>query len=218
MGWKVRSILAGCASLLILGIANSGGRKLRFGPAAPPPFPLPAPAAQPSSLAKPSGPSAPLPPTPQAPQAAAVAPALPGPPALQPSLATLDAPRVLELPAHTRLKVILSRGLATDQDHIGDPWEGVLAQEVRKKGLVAWPRGTPVQGIILQSAPGNLLQGGGGLELRIRTVGGSDLEAGTYVVDGRNLEAGTAEPVVRIPAGRALTFALSAPKELNLGP
>jgi len=210
MGWKVRSLQAGGLALALLGFAASTGRKPRPGPLAPPPFP----ASRPSQPApsQPPGAEAPAAPVAATPAMAATQPATPAvaPPA--------EPPRVLELPARTRLEVILSRSLATDRDRIGDPWEGVLGREVRSKGQTAWPKGTPVKGIILQSAPGDLLQGGGGLELRILTVGGAELEVGSYTVAGRNLEAGTADPIVRIPAGQAMAFILAAPKELTLKP
>ena len=225
MSWKVRSILGGGAALLLLGFAASGGRNLRY--MLPQPVAFPAARLSPSAPAQPnpssavqSGPSAPRQPATSQASPSQASPAQPPPPQPTPQvqLASMGPARVLELPERTHLKIILSRSLSTDHDQTGDPWAGVLAAEVRRKGMVAWPKGTPVQGIILQSAPGDLLHGGGGLELRIRSVGGADLEAGTFVLEGRSLSAGTADQVVRIPAGQALAFALSAPKELILRP
>jgi len=92
---------------------------------------------------------------------------------------------VVEVPAGTQLKVALARDLATGKDQPGDPWEGSLAEAVAVNGQVAWPAGTPVKGVVAQSAPAGRLQGGqGGLGIRLSTVGRNDVEAGTYLVVG----------------------------------
>jgi hypothetical protein len=129
-----------------------------------------------------------------------------------PVVAPPPRPSPLRLPLRTRIKVILSRELATDQDRIGDSWSGVLAQEVVAQGRLAWAKGVPVRGVIVQSAPASRLERDGGLELRICSVAGAELEAGSFAVPG------TDEPVVRIPGGAVLVFSLSAPKDLRPEP
>ena len=92
---------------------------------------------------------------------------------------------VVEVPAGTELKVALAQELSTSKAQPGDPWEGALAEEVAVNGQVAWPAGTPVKGVVAQSAPAGRLQGGkGGLGIRLSTVGRNDVEAGTYLVVG----------------------------------
>ena len=168
---------------------------------------------------------------------------------------------ILTVPAQTRLAVTLARDLSTDQVQAGDPWEGALAEDVVVDGRVAWPQGTPVKGVVVQSTPAGRLQSGqGGLGIRLSTVGRSDVEAGTYVVTGdkrgeRNakfiggtaalgalvgilsskghqgdhalggaaigaaagtgLAAATADPVIRIPAGK-VAFTLTGPEKVVL--
>ena len=209
MTLKVRTILAGGLAFVLLGFAATSGRKVRFSsfPAqtgrlgtAAPAQPAPAPPGQPN----------PTPPGQPNPTPAGQPNPTPALPASTPVPA--QAAQVLDASVRIRLRVILTKGLSTDHNLIGDPWTGTLAQEVRIKGQRAWPKGTPVEGILVQCAPGALLEGGGGLELRIRSVGGAELEAGSYVVDGRDLKAGTAEKVVRIPTGSLLEFSMEAPK------
>lgn len=92
---------------------------------------------------------------------------------------------ILTVPAQTRLAVSLARELSTDQVQAGDAWEGSLAEDVVVDGRVAWPQGTPVKGVVVQSTPAGRLQSGqGGLGIRLSTVGRSDVEAGTYLVTG----------------------------------
>jgi hypothetical protein len=168
---------------------------------------------------------------------------------------------LLEVPARTTIKVVLGRGLATDRDHAGDPWEGTLAEPVRVGGRLAWAKGAPVAGVVTQSEPAGRLKGGqGGLGLRVRTVAGAAVETGVYRVAGakratRNTEiigggaalgalvgvltghghqaghalggaalgaaagtavaAGTADTAIRIPAGRVVSFTLTAPRRVN---
>lgn len=180
------------------------------------------------------------------------------------ALPAAQAPKLVmvEVPAGTAIKVTLAKDLVTGQDQAGDPWEGKLAEPVSVNGEVAWPAGTPVKGVVAQSAAAGRLQGGqGGLGIRLSTIGKNDVEAGTYVVVGdkrgqRNakfigggaalgalvgmltdskhaadhalggaaigaaagtgLAAGTADTTIRIPAGKAVPFTLSAPEKVLL--
>jgi hypothetical protein len=110
-----------------------------------------------------------------APAATAAPPAAPAQP---------PPPVPVEIPAGTRLKVTLARGLATDKDRTGDPWEGTLAAAVMVDGKEVWPRGTPVRGVIAQSEPAGRLKGSGGLGIRVSTVGRNGVKTGTYRVAG----------------------------------
>lgn len=175
-----------------------------------------------------------------------------------------QAPKLvtLEVPAGTPILVSLAKELATGKDQPGDPWEGQLAEPVAVNGEVAWPAGTPVKGVVAQSAAAGRLQGGaGGLGIRLSTIGKKDVEAGTYLVVGDNrgqrnakfigggaalgalvgiltdskhaadhalggaalgaaagtgLAAGTADTTIRIPAGKPITFTLSASEKILL--
>ncbi len=92
---------------------------------------------------------------------------------------------ILEVPAQTQVAVLLSRELSTDKDQAGEGWEGTLADDVTVGGKVAWPKGTPVKGVVAQSTPAGRLQSGqGGLGIQLSTVGRNDVEAGTYLVVG----------------------------------
>jgi hypothetical protein len=98
-----------------------------------------------------------------------------------------QAPKLemLEVPTGTQIKVTVARELATGKDQAGDPWEGKLAEAVSVNGAVAWAAGTPVKGVVAQSAAAGRLSGGaGGLGIRLSTVGKNDVEAGTYLVVG----------------------------------
>lgn len=151
---------------------------------------------------------------PAPPAAAAPAPQAPAPqPAAAPAAPAPQAPRkvVLEVPAGTRLKVILARELSTGKDQSGAPWEGTLAAAVLVHGQVAWPAGTPVKGVVAQSAAAGRLQGGkGALGIRLGSVGRNDVEAGTYQVVGEARAARNAKIIGGTAALGALVGILTS--------
>lgn len=92
---------------------------------------------------------------------------------------------VVDVPAQTKLSVVLDNELTTEKDQAGDGWTGKLSEPVSVDGRVVWPAGTSVKGVVAQStASGRLKSGKGGLGIRISTVGTNDVEAGTYLVTG----------------------------------
>ncbi|WP_306601851.1 hypothetical protein [Geothrix sp. 21YS21S-2] len=92
---------------------------------------------------------------------------------------------IVDVPAGTQVAVALGRELSTEKDQAGDAWEGTLVEDVTVGGRVAWPKGTPVKGVVAQSTPAGRLQSGqGGLGIQLSTVGRNDVEAGTYLVVG----------------------------------
>jgi hypothetical protein len=102
------------------------------------------------------------------------------PVASAPKLVTVD------VPAGTKLEVKLAKDLSTESAQPGDAWEGVLVAPVTTAdGRTVWPAGTPVHGVVSQSAAAGRLSGGqGGLGIRLMSVGREDVDTGTYVVVG----------------------------------
>lgn len=106
--------------------------------------------------------------------AAAPAPKVEGPKAI-----------ILEVPSGTSIEVKLDQDLGTDKQQAGDSWSGTLATDVVVGGSVAWPAGTPVHGVVSQSAPlGRLANGKGGLAIRLTEVGSNGVDADTHLVVG----------------------------------
>ncbi|MBL0311429.1 MAG: hypothetical protein IPP78_01685 [Holophagaceae bacterium] len=98
-----------------------------------------------------------------------------------------EAPKAitLEVPSGTPIEVKLDQDLGTDKQQAGDSWSGTLASDVRVGGSTVWRTGTPVHGVVSQSAPlGRLANGKGGLAIRLTEVGSSDVDADTHLVVG----------------------------------
>ncbi|MBL0211777.1 MAG: hypothetical protein IPQ13_12855 [Holophagaceae bacterium] len=98
-----------------------------------------------------------------------------------------EAPKtiVLEVPIGTTVEVKLDQDLGTDKQQAGDAWSGTLASDVVVGGSAAWKAGTPVHGVVTQSAPlGRLASGKGGLAIRLTEVGSNDVDSDTHLVVG----------------------------------
>ncbi len=92
---------------------------------------------------------------------------------------------VVEVPAGTTLEVRLDQDLSTDKQQAGDTWTGTLVSDVRTAGGTAWRAGTPVHGVVSQSAAlGRLANGKGGLAIKLTEVGSNDVDADTHLVVG----------------------------------
>ena len=138
-------------------------------------------------------------------------PAQPQPPANGPAPVQAPQPVAVTVPAGTHLRVVLSRGLATDRDRTGDPWEGTLAEAVSVSGRVAWPRGAAVHGVVTQSAPAGRLNGAqGGLGIRVRSVAGQDVKTGAFAVVGASRAARNTKIIGGTAALGALVGILSS--------
>lgn len=103
---------------------------------------------------------------------------------LQPAPPLPPPPIPVQVPAGTRLKVALSRSLATDKDWTGDHWDGTLTAAVVVAGKQVWPRGAAVRGVVAQSEPAGRLKGSGGLGIRVTAVDRNDVKTGIYRVAG----------------------------------
>ena len=91
----------------------------------------------------------------------------------------------LEVPSGTPIEVRLDHDLGTDKQQAGDSWTGTLASDVMVGGSMAWRAGTPVHGVVSQSAPlGRLANGKGGLAIRLTEVGSNDVDTDTHLVVG----------------------------------
>lgn len=92
---------------------------------------------------------------------------------------------IMEVPSGTPIEVKLDQDLGTDKQMAGDTWSGTLASDVLVGGSLAWKAGTPVHGVVSQSAPlGRLANGKGGLAIRLTEVGSNDVDADTHLVVG----------------------------------
>jgi hypothetical protein len=92
-------------------------------------------------------------------------------------------PILVEVPVGTKLEISLARELNTEKDLAGDAWEGTLAAEVVQGGKLVWGSGTPVRGVITQSAAaGRLSNGQGALGIRLTEIAGIGIDTDTHVV------------------------------------
>lgn len=100
-----------------------------------------------------------------------------------PSVPDAPKPVVVDVPMGTKLEVSLTRDLSTEKDQAGDAWEGTLTADVLVDGKRVWAAGSPVRGVVTQSAPaGRLSDGQGALGIRLTEVAGSGLDADAHVV------------------------------------
>ncbi|NTW86488.1 MAG: hypothetical protein HGB30_10035 [Holophagaceae bacterium] len=100
-----------------------------------------------------------------------------------PSVPDAPKPVVVEVPMGTKLEVSLTRDLSTEKDQAGDAWEGTLTADVLVDGKRVWAAGSPVRGVVTQSAPaGRLSDGQGALGIRLTEVAGSGIDADAHVV------------------------------------
>lgn len=100
-----------------------------------------------------------------------------------PSHPDTPKPVVVDVPTGTKLAVSLSRDLSTEKDQAGDAWEGTLTADVLVDGKRVWAAGSPVRGVITQSAPaGRLSDGQGALGIRLTEVAGNGIDADAHVV------------------------------------
>ena len=92
-------------------------------------------------------------------------------------------PVVVDVPTGTKLEISLARDLSTEKDVAGDPWEGTLASDVVQDGKLVWSAGSPVRGVITQSAAaGRLSNGQGALGIRLTEIAGVGIDTDTHVV------------------------------------
>ncbi|MDR3418594.1 MAG: hypothetical protein P4L83_20680, partial [Nevskia sp.] len=92
-------------------------------------------------------------------------------------------PVVVEVPTGAKLEITLARELTTEKDQAGDAWEGSLAADVVQDGKLVWSAGSPVRGVVTESAAaGRLSSGQGALGIRLTEVAGVGIDADTHVV------------------------------------
>lgn len=99
--------------------------------------------------------------------------------------AAKEAPKpiVVEVPTGTKLDVTLARELTTEKDQPGDAWEGTLAADVLQDGRLVWSAGSPVRGVVTQSAAaGRLSSGQGTLAIKLTEIAGVGIDTDTHAV------------------------------------
>jgi hypothetical protein len=90
---------------------------------------------------------------------------------------------VVEVPVGTKLEISLARALSTEKDQAGDAWDGALASDVVQNGKLVWSAGSPVRGVVTQSAAaGRLSSGQGALGIRLTEIAGVGIDTDTHVV------------------------------------
>ena len=103
--------------------------------------------------------------------------------AAEPAPKEAPKPVVVEVPVGTKLEITLARELTTEKDQAGDAWEGTLAADVLLDGRLVWSAGSPVRGVVTQSAAaGRLSNGQGALGIRLTEVAGVGIDADTHAV------------------------------------
>ena len=98
------------------------------------------------------------------------------PPSGNPSAATQayrapqQAGQSVIVPAGTILRVRINQAMDSRHTQPGTPFDGVVLTDVLANGMVAIPRGAPVQGHVSDTQPGGDLRGRGGIALELNQV------------------------------------------------
>jgi hypothetical protein len=74
------------------------------------------------------------------------------------------------VPAGTMLRVRITQAMDSRHTQPGAPFDGVVLNDVLANGMVAIPRGAPVQGHVSDTQPGGDLRGRGGIALELNQV------------------------------------------------
>jgi hypothetical protein len=93
-------------------------------------------------------------------------------------------PIIVEVPAGTPISAKPSKELTTSTVQPGDPWEGLLTDDVVVAGKTVWKSGTHVGGVVTQSTPAGRLSSHGGLGIKVTLVGHEDVDTAAYVMVG----------------------------------
>jgi len=119
-------------------------------------------------------------------------------------------PRTITVPRGTKLTVMLSEELSTEKQKANDAWTGSLANDVTIANEVVWKAGSPVRGIVNQSASvGRLTNGDGALAIRLTEINGADLDGGIFLAQIDSQGKRTAKVVGTTAALGAIIGALS---------
>jgi hypothetical protein len=88
------------------------------------------------------------------------------------------------IPEGTMVRIRVNRFIASDRVKPGDPFDGVIANDVVAGGFVAIPRGAAVQGKITDAKASGAIKGRGELSLELTsvTMGGKVYPINTHVV------------------------------------
>ena len=120
------------------------------------------------------------------------APVAPGTVAQAPAPAMTSAPApaapALVVPTGTRVTIRTTQALSAEHGGgVGSGFSGVLNYPITVRGVVAFPRGTAVQGEIVSANGRGHFTGAGVLGVELRTIGGYRVETSEYIqrVKGR---------------------------------
>jgi hypothetical protein len=81
-----------------------------------------------------------------------------------------QAGRSVVLPAGTTIRVRINQPMDSRHVQPGDPFDGIVLNDVLADGMVAIPRGATVQGHVADAHPGGDLRGRGGIALELSQV------------------------------------------------
>ncbi len=126
--------------------------------------------------------------------------------------ASRAAPAPLTLSAGTRIRVRTTTTLSTKSAHTGQPFTATLEQPLIHRETVIAPKGTRVEGRVVESDPGGRVSGRAGIAIRLVALnlpGGTIAEL-TTDVHRRQARATKKKDAVKIGAGAAFGAALGA--------
>lgn len=118
-------------------------------------------------------------------------------PAAPAAIAT--APRVTAarvdriVPAGTTVPVRITETLSAGRNEIGDPFSGVVAEDVTSHGETGIRRGTPVEGRVVASKGRGKFKGAGDLGIELTSIGGERVTSSEYEVSEKGKGKRTAE-------------------------
>jgi len=90
-----------------------------------------------------------------------------------------NRPSAVTLAKGTHIVVNLTEEVSTDTHKVGSTWEGRLASDLIVRDSAAWIAGTPVKGVVAQSASLYTLDNGSGeLSIDLTDIGGTEINGG----------------------------------------
>jgi chemotaxis protein histidine kinase CheA len=119
-----------------------------------------------------------------------------GTPAATPSPATTaqapaaPAPKPITVPAGTPIVIRTTTALSTKDAKSGDPFHATLAEPLVIDGVTIAPRGSDVEGVIVESDPGGRVKGVAQIAVTLRKIhtaaGDVEIQTGSYAAEAKS--------------------------------
>lgn len=123
-----------------------------------------------------------------------------------------EAPKSLVIPAGTTIKVRTNESISTERAKAGDSFEATLAESLVVDGVAIAPKGTRVDGKVVDSDPGGRVKGRASVSVqmtRLHVAGGYPVAIHTSSV-GREARATKKKDAMKVGVGAGIGAAIGA--------